>query len=120
MRVGTLIVALGLATVARGEEPTPVVIAPFRPRCFDAARLAERVRARLPGAPVSVGTASPGDRQVVRVEEAGATVTVEVTSQAADGRVAGSERRRLPADEECDVLVETAALIVARAATPLA
>jgi hypothetical protein len=113
-----LVALLALAGVARADAP-PVVIAPFKSRCFDAAELAERVRTSAPDLAVRVGGAASGAHQLVRVTTDGAGVTVQVTARNAAGRIVGSERRSVPGGDDCPTLLDTAALIVARAATPL-
>ncbi|HZS37690.1 MAG TPA: hypothetical protein VFF06_12725, partial [Polyangia bacterium] len=60
-RLAVLLCASG---IARAEAP-PVVIAPFKTRCFDAAQLAERVRLSVPELAVRVGGAQAGASQSV-------------------------------------------------------
>jgi hypothetical protein len=108
-----------LAAPAAGAEGLPIVIAPFRNRCFDASQLAQRVRAQLPDAAVSVGAPPGGADQLVRVSGDGAEVTVRVSLRNARHQIAGSDERLLPLGDDCAAAAETAALIVVRAATPL-
>jgi hypothetical protein len=117
MRVCVALSIVALAATARAES-VPIAIAPFAGRCFDADKLAARVRARVGELPVTVGAAPRGSHQDVRVIERGGAITVEVTARNGRGQVVGSARRVVPGDD-CATALEVAALIVARAALPL-
>jgi hypothetical protein len=104
------------AATARAET-VPIAVAPFSGRCFDAAALAERVRARVESA-VTVGAPPRGSHQEVRVADHAGSVIVQVTARDQHGDVVGSARHVVPADD-CAAALEVAALIVARAALPL-
>ncbi|HEY7954571.1 MAG TPA: hypothetical protein VII38_04725 [Polyangia bacterium] len=123
MRAAPLALVAGFVVAAAGpavaEAPVPIAVAPFSTRCFDAAELADRVRARMPEATVEVGAPPPGAHQLVRVAVAGDSLVVRVTATSARHRVVGSERRLLPAAGECGALLELSAQIVIRAATPI-
>jgi hypothetical protein len=115
-----LAVALALMStaVAHGDGAAPIVVRPFSTRCFDAAKLAAQVRARVGDVPVDVGGASGGGRQEVRVAEHAGGISVEVTARDGNGRIVGSSKRIVPADD-CATALDIAGLIVARAAMPL-
>jgi hypothetical protein len=121
MRLGcalALALVVGVAASAARADSVPIAIAPFHARCFDAATLAERVRAHVDGA-VTVGAPAQGkSHQEVRVSERDGGLTVAVTARDARGHVVGSAHREVPADD-CAAALEVAALIVARAALPL-
>jgi hypothetical protein len=118
------IVSLGLwlGTAPARAEPRapPLVIEPFSNRCFDAARLAERVRSELPGASVTIGGAPAGAYQLVRITADARSLTVHFVLRNQSHRTVGSEQRALPLGDDCEEMVQTAALIIARAATPIA
>jgi len=117
MRLALALALLATTTVARAES-VPIAIAPFAGRCFDAATLAEHVRAHVDG-PVTVGAPPRGaGHQEVHVSERAGTVTLQVTARDARGGVVGSARHFVPADD-CAAALEVAALILARAALPL-
>ena len=118
MRLGGALALLWLTAATARAEPTPITVAPFSGRCFDAARLAERVRARL-DVPVAVGAPPRGSHQEVHVTERGEAITVEVTARDGRGDVVGSARRVVPAGTDCATALELTSLIVARAALPL-
>ncbi|MDB4967448.1 MAG: hypothetical protein JWN44_3137 [Myxococcales bacterium] len=110
--------ALGFAWSATAYgEPVPITIAPFAGRCFDAAALAERVRARAE-APVRIGQPPRGSHQLVHVSETAAQVRIDFTARDERGRIVGSAHRMVPAGD-CAAALDVAALIVARAAMPL-
>src|SRR5258705_13759983 len=98
-------------------DPVPITVAPFAGRCFDAAALAERVRARV-DAPVRIGEAPRGSHQYVRVSEGAGQVRIDFTARDERGQVVGSTHRVVP-DDDCAAALDVAALIVARAALPL-
>src|SRR6059058_5010990 len=113
-----LALVVGVAAASARAESVPIAVTPFSARCFDAATLAERVRAHVDGA-VSVGAPPRGaGHQEVRVSERDGSLTVQVTARDARGQVVGSAHRVVPADD-CGAALEVAALIVARAALPL-
>jgi hypothetical protein len=111
--------SLALPSLAAAEELPPIVIAPFRNRCFDAAGLAERVLSQLPDAVVLVGAPPPGAHQLVRVSGEDRQLTVQLSLRNQRHRVIGSDERLLPLGDDCAAAAETAALMVVRAATPL-
>jgi hypothetical protein len=117
--LSALLAASAVPAWAAHSEALPIVIAPFRNRCFDASQLAQRVRAQLPEAEVSVGAPPGGADQLVRVSGDGAEVTVRVSLRNARHQIVGSDERLLPLGDDCPSAAETAALIVVRAATPL-
>jgi hypothetical protein len=119
MRPVLLALVLAAASAARAETTVPIVIAPFGGRCFDAAQLAEHVRAKVGELPVTVGAPVRGSRQEVRVSQRAAAIRVEVVARDARGQVVGSARRLVPADVDCATALDVAALIVVRAALPL-
>lgn len=109
---------VGVAASAARAESVPIAVAPFHARCFDAATLAERVRAHVDG-PVAVGAPARGaSHQEVRVVERDGSVSVQVTARDARGQIVGSAHRIVP-DDDCAAALEIASLIVARAALPL-
>jgi hypothetical protein len=108
------------AASAAAEEATPIVVAPFRNRCFDAADLAQRVRTQLPGSVVLVGTPPAGAHHFVRVSGDERQLTVQLTLRNQRHQVVGSDERQLALADDCTAAAETAALMVVRAATPLA
>jgi hypothetical protein len=116
--LATLTLAFGSIALA-GEAP-PIVVVPFHNRCFDAAALAQRVRAQLPDVSVSVGTPPAAAHQQVRVSGNDASLTVRLVAHNQRQQVVGSEERVLPLGDDCSAALETAALIIVRAATPLA
>jgi hypothetical protein len=118
MRPVALALVLLATASARAEGPVPIAVHPFSGRCFDAAQLAERVRARVGESPVTVGAPPRGSHQEVRVAERAAGIRVEVTARDGRGQIVGSLRRIVPADD-CATALEVAGLIVARAALPL-
>jgi hypothetical protein len=118
MRSLALALVLLATASARAEGPVPIVVQPFAGRCFDAAQLAERVRARVGDTPVTVGAPPRGSHQEVRVAERAGALTVEVTARDGRGQIVGSARRLVPGDD-CATALEVAGLIVARAALPL-
>jgi len=119
MRLGLgVALALVAATATARAESVPIAIAPFAGRCFDAATLAERVRAHVDG-PVTVGAPPRGvSRQEVRVADHAGSVTVQVIARDARNAVVGSARHMVPADD-CAAALEVTSLILARAALPL-
>src|SRR6185437_4139816 len=119
MRLGLAVaLALAAATATARAESVPIAIAPFSGRCFDAATLAERVRAHVDG-PVTVGAPPRGvSRQEVRVADHAGSVTVQVIARDARNAVVGSARHMVPADD-CAAALEVTSLILARAALPL-
>ncbi|HEX4458458.1 MAG TPA: hypothetical protein VIA18_10840 [Polyangia bacterium] len=119
MRPVLLALVLAAASVARAETTVPIVVVPFAGRCFDAAQLAEHVRAKVGELPVTVGAPVHGSRQEVRVSEHGDSVRVDVVARDARGRIVGSAHRLVPADADCPTTLDVAALIVVRAALPL-
>ncbi|HEY2747654.1 MAG TPA: hypothetical protein VGL86_23695 [Polyangia bacterium] len=117
MRLG-LALAVALVATTTGAQSVPIAMAPFRGRCFDAATLAEHVRAHVDG-PVGVGAPPRGaSHQEVRVAEHAGTIVVQITARDPRGAVVGSARHLVPA-EDCAAALEVVALIVARAALPL-
>src|SRR5437016_4137644 len=118
MRSAVALALVLVATGARADGPVPIAVHPFSGRCFNAAQLAERVRARVGETPVTVGAPPRGSRQEVRVAERADDITVEVTARDGRGQIVSSARRIVPADD-CATALEVAGLIVARAAMPL-
>jgi|GEM_PF-5438459 len=120
---GALCLAMLVARFATAVEPTagtiPVAVARFETRCFDAKQLAARLSGRLPpGTPVELADHRGGAHvSVVAADEADGVV-IRVVARDHAGRVTGSEVRWLPAGD-CTATLDAAALIVARAATPL-
>jgi hypothetical protein len=114
------ILAASVPLCAFAGELPPIVIAPFRNRCFDADDLAGRVLAQLPGAAVVVGAPPRGAHQLVRVEGDGEQVNIRLRLRNQRQQIVGTDERQLPLGEDCTAAAETAALIVVRAATPLA
>jgi hypothetical protein len=116
-------VVLGLALLllpvaAGGEEPLPILIEPFVAPCFGAESLAQAVRARLGRGAVAVGSQHRGIHEWVRVQ-APRSEMMKIDLIERDGtRVIAAESRTLPADD-CRALIEAAAAMVIRAATPL-
>ena len=114
-----IVLIVAAPAVARAQSAdAPVTIVAFESRCFDAARLADRVRARVE-VPVQVRPARGSAGHEVVVAFGDTTVEVTLTLRTADGRVSGLEVRRLAAELPCETLLETTELMVARAATPL-
>src|SRR5690348_13088359 len=121
MRWAALVVVCAAASAAHAAEGVPIVVAPFAGRCFDAARLAERVRAQV-GDELPVVLAGPprgGSHQQVTVREHEGGITVEVVARDGRGRVVGRAERMVPADVDCATSLSIAALVIARAALPL-
>src|SRR5262249_628234 len=118
MKSSALWVVLLLAAVARAEAP-PIVVAPFESRCFDAAAVAERVRVQLPEARVSVGSVPPGAHLLLRLSAERARLTVQLSSRNPQHQIVGSDERILSLGGECESVLQTVALIVVRAVTPL-
>ncbi len=99
----------------------PLAIAPFHNRCFAAADLADQVRARgVPSVRIAPGAANERSAdQIVSVKEADRILTVEVRAYGARGQLLAEERRVLPSDADCEVLLDMTASIALRAAVPL-
>ena len=116
MRPGCVLALCALAATAHAQS-VPIAIAPFGGRCFDAAQLAARVRARV-GDAVAVGAPGRGSHQEVRVVERGGNLSIDVAARDARGRLVGSAHRIVPAND-CATALEVATLIIARAALPL-
>lgn len=113
--------ALGLLTAAPAwAEPanTPVVIESFAGSCFDAARLKRRIAERDPSVPL-VELAPRIRHLVVQIAGQERGVSLRLSSRDANGALLGAELRILPSTSECDELLEAAALIVVRSATPM-
>jgi hypothetical protein len=108
-----------MAAVSLPASAQTIVIQPFHNRCFDAAALAARLRAQLPAVEIVVGPPPSGAHQAVRVSGDDKQVTVRLTVKNERQQLVGSDERLLPLGEDCAAAVETAALILARAATPL-
>jgi hypothetical protein len=116
-----LVLLLLRAAPARAEPRVPpLVIEPFSNRCFDAAHLAERLRAELPRSAISIGSAPAGAYHLVRVTADTRSLVVHFVVRNERHRTVGSEERLLPLGDDCGEMVQTAALIIARAATPIA
>src|SRR5262245_55726334 len=95
LALAALILAASATALA---EPVPITVAPFSGRGFDAATLAERVRARVE-APVRVGAEPRGSHQFVRVSEDRAHVRIDFTARDERGGVVGSAHRVVPLDD---------------------
>jgi hypothetical protein len=126
MRLAALALVASCAAAATARaETVPIVVAPFAGRCFDAAQLAERVRAQVGDElPVLVGASAAtargaGSHQEVRVRERADAVTVEVVARDRRGRIVGRAERLVPSEVDCATALSIAALMVARAALPL-
>jgi hypothetical protein len=122
MRLAALVVVCAAAATAHAEG-VPIVVAPFSGRCFDAARLAERVRAQV-GDELTVVVAPTtavrgGSYQEVSVRERDGAVTVTVVARDPHGRLVGRAERLVPSEVDCPTALSIAALMVARAALPL-
>ncbi len=100
------------------EHAATVAVVQFSNRCFDAARLVERMKRRAVALTiVSMSAQAPGHE--VEVRDQSPALEVRVTMRDAGARIVGVEVRHLPADTSCESLLETTELIVARAAMPL-
>lgn len=104
-----------VALASAGALAAPLRLVPFTNRCFDDAQLAARLRTHALVVEVGPTSARSGQHVEVRGTEA---LEVRIEARDDEGRVVGLETRRIP-DGPCDALLETAELVVVRAATPL-
>src|SRR5947207_2007655 len=103
--VAALALLVALPATAHAD-PVPITVAPFAGRCFDAAALAERVRARV-DAPVHIGQAARGTHQYVRVSEGAGNLRIDFTARDERGQVVGSAHRVVP-DGDCAAALDVA------------
>ena len=111
------ILLLLVASPASARRPL-VRVAVVQGACFDARALGDRIRDELLGAATVTTEAPSGAHLSVTVRGAGAAIELRLENFDETGRPRTAENRHLPADD-CAEQLETAAIVVARAALPL-